>query len=78
MIPILLWFGFGGLLMFWWGWFDLQLAVLMHGHHLTMVVAAFYLAKTRWERRGVYAGLVVLLFVVACFPVLGPYAPQPW
>jgi len=78
MIPLLLWFGFGGFFMFWWGWFNPQLVLFMQGHHLAMTAAALYLAKNRWNRKGVYAGLVVLALYFASFPVLSSYTSQPW
>lgn len=78
MIPLLLWFGLGGLFMFWWGWLNPKVALFMHGHHLAMTVVALYLARNRWNWKGICVGLVILALYFASFPVLSSYAPQPW
>jgi len=78
VIPPLLWFGFGGLFMFWWGWFTLQLVVFMHGHHITMTGTAFYLAKNRWDHEGIYVGLIALVLYFTAFSVIGSHIQQPW
>jgi len=78
MIPLLLWFGFIGLFVFWWGWLEPQLIVFMQGHHLAMTAAAVYLARNRWTRKGIYIGIGTLILVFVGFNVLGPYAPPLW
>jgi len=78
MVPLLLWFGFLGLFIFWWGSLDLRLAFFMQGQHLAMTVTAVYLVKTRWARKGALVGVAVLLLLLAAFRLLGPYAPPLW
>jgi hypothetical protein len=78
MVPLLLWFGFLGLFVFWWGWLDLQLAFFMQGQHLVMTVTAVYLVKTRWAKKGAFVGVVALLLWILSFRVLGPYAAPLW
>jgi len=78
MVPLLLWFGFLGLFVFWSGWLDLQLAFLVQGQHLVMTVTAVYLVKTRWAKKGAFVGLVALLLLIVSFRVLGPYAAPLW
>ncbi len=78
MIPLLLWFGFIGLFMFWWGWLDIQLAIFMQGHHLVMTATAIYLIKTRRAKKGIFVGTIILLLLFVSFRLLGPYAPPLW
>jgi len=78
MVPLLLWFGFLGLFVFWWGWLDLRIAFLMQGQHLIMAATAVYLVKTRWVKRGALIGVVVLAVFIVAFRLLGPYAPPLW
>jgi len=78
MIPFLLWFGFVGLFVFWWGWLEPQSIVFMQGNHLAMTAAAIYLARSRWTRKGIYAGIGALILVFVGFSILGPYAPPLW
>jgi len=78
MVPLLLWFGFLGLFVFWWGWLDLRIASLMQGQHLIMAATAVYLVKTRWAKRGALIGVVVLAVFIVAFRLLGPYAPPLW
>jgi len=78
MIPFLLWFGFVGLFVFWWGWLEPQSIVFMQGNHLAMTAAAIYLAWSRWTRKGIYAGIGALILVFVGFSILGPYAPPLW
>jgi len=78
MIPLLLWFGFVGLFVFWRGWLEPQLIVFMQGNHLTMTAAALYLARNRWIRKGIYVGIGALILVFVGFNILGPYAPPLW
>ena len=78
MIPFLLWFGFVGLFVFWWGWLEPQSIVFMQGNHLAMTAAAIYLARNRWTRKGIYAGIGALILVFVGFSILGPYAPPLW
>jgi len=78
MIPLLLWFGFIGLFIFWRGWLEPQLIIFMDGHHLAMTAAAVYLAKNRWARKRIYVGMGELILVFVGFNILGPYALPLW
>jgi len=78
VIPFLLWFGLVGLFAFWWGWLEPQLIIFMQGHHLAMTAVAIYLARNRWTRKGIYAGIGALILVFVGFSILGPYAPPLW